>query len=202
MFDAVQTWVEEAVESVGVLGLALAMMLENVFPPIPSEVVLPLAGYFVATGRLTFIEALLGATAGAVAGALALYAIGRYGGLPLIFRYRRVLRVSETEIERADRWFDHYGTWLVFFGRMIPIIRSIVSIPAGMSEMPMIRFLALTAAGASIWNALLIGAGWTLGSRYEEVAGIVGPASRIIGVLLLIGLVYVTFKWWKRRQVA
>lgn len=200
MLDNIQGWVEELVDEVGAIGLGFAMFVENVFPPIPSEIVLPLAGFYVETGRLGFVEALVGATVGATAGALLLYMLGRYGGLPLILRYRRVLRVSEAEIERADAWFDRYGPWLVFFGRMVPIVRSIISIPAGMSEMPLGRFLLLTAAGASIWNSALIGAGYALGARYEDVERYVGPLSRIILVLLVLATGYVTLRWWRRRR--
>ena len=202
MLEDVQGWVENVVDEVGAVGLAFVMFLENVFPPIPSEIVLPLAGFYVEDGRLGFLEALVSATIGATAGALLLYAIGRYGGMPLVLRYRRVLRVSEVEIERADAWFDRYGDWIVFFSRMVPIIRSIVSIPAGMSEMPVIRFTLLTAAGATVWNTALIGAGYALGGNYEEVEGVVGPLSRLILVALVLACAYVAYRWWRRRRRA
>jgi membrane protein DedA with SNARE-associated domain len=202
MLEDIQTWVENVVDEVGAVGLAFVMFLENVFPPIPSEIVLPLAGFYVEDGRLGFVEALVGATVGAVAGALLLYAIGRFGGLPLVLRYRRILRVSEAEIERADAWFDRYGDWIVFFARMIPIIRSIVSIPAGMSEMPILRFTLFTAAGAAIWNTALIGAGYALGGNYEEVESVVGPLSRVILVVLVLAIVYVGYRWHRRRRSA
>lgn len=202
MLEDIQSWVENIVDEVGAAGLALVMFLENVFPPIPSEIVLPLAGFYVEAGRLGFVEALVAATLGATAGALLLYAIGRYGGMPLVLRYQRFLRVSEAEIERADAWFDRYGPWIVFFARMIPIIRSIVSIPAGMSEMPILRFTLLTAAGAAIWNTALIGAGYALGGNYEEVESVVGPLSRVILVFLVLATVYVAYRWLRRRRAA
>jgi membrane protein DedA with SNARE-associated domain len=202
MLESIQTWVENVVDDVGAVGLAFVMFLENVFPPIPSEIVLPLAGFYVEDGRLGFVEALVGATVGATAGALLLYAVGRYGGMPLVLRYRRVLRVSETEIERADAWFDRYGDWIVFFSRMIPIIRSIVSIPAGMSEMPVVRFTLLTAAGATVWNTALIGAGYALGGNYEEVEAVVGPLSRVILVVLVLTATFVAYRWYRRRRAA
>jgi len=200
VLEDIQNWVENVVDEVGAVGLAFVMFLENVFPPIPSEIVLPLAGFYVEDGRLGFVEALVAATAGATAGALLLYALGRWGGMPLVLRYRRVLRVSEAEIERADAWFDRYGDWIVFFSRMVPIIRSIVSIPAGMSEMPIIRFTLLTAAGATVWNTALIGAGYALGGNYEKVEGVVGPLSRVILVVLVLAVAYVVYRWWRRRR--
>lgn len=202
MLENIQAWVENVVDDVGAVGLAFVMFLENVFPPIPSEIVLPLAGFYVEDGRLGFVEALIGATVGATAGALLLYAIGRYGGMPLVLRYKRFLRVSEAEIERADAWFDRYGDWIVFFSRMVPIIRSIVSVPAGMSEMPIIRFTLLTAAGATVWNTALIGAGYALGGNYEEVESVVGPLSRVILVLLVLAAGYVGYRWLRRRRRA
>jgi membrane protein DedA with SNARE-associated domain len=202
MLEDIQTWVENVVDEVGAVGLALVMFLENVFPPIPSEIVLPLAGFYVEAGRLGFVEAVVAATIGATAGALLLYAIGRYGGMPLVLRYRRVLRVSEAEIERADAWFDRYGPWIVFFSRMVPIIRSIVSIPAGMSEMPLLRFTLLTAAGATIWNTALIGAGYALGGNYEEVESVIGPLSRVILAVLVLAALYVGYRWLRRRRAA
>jgi membrane protein DedA with SNARE-associated domain len=202
MLEDIQSWVENVVDEVGAVGLALVMFLENVFPPIPSEIVLPLAGYYVEAGRLGFVEAVIASTIGATAGALLLYAIGRYGGMPLVLRYKRVLRVTEAEIERADAWFDHYGPWIVFFARMIPIIRSIVSIPAGMSEMPLLRFTLLTAAGAAIWNTGLIGAGYALGGNYEEVESVVGPLSRVILVALVLAALYIGYRWLRRRRAA
>lgn len=202
MLEDIQTWVENVVDEVGAVGLAFVMFLENIFPPIPSEIVLPLAGFYVEDGRLGFVEALVGATVGATAGALLLYAIGRYGGMPLVLRYQRVLRVSEKEIDRADAWFDRYGDWIVFFARMIPIVRSIVSIPAGMSEMPLLRFTLLTAAGAAIWNTALIGAGYALGGNYDEVEAVIGPLSRVILVVLVLAVAYVAYRWWRRRRAA
>jgi membrane protein DedA with SNARE-associated domain len=202
MLENIQTWVENVVDEVGAIGLAFVMFLENVFPPIPSEIVLPLAGFYVEDGRLGFVEALVGATAGATAGALLLYAIGRYGGMPLVLRYRRVLRVSEAEIERADAWFDRYGDWIVFFSRMVPIVRSIVSIPAGMSEMPILRFTLFTAAGATVWNTALIGAGYALGANYEDVESYIGPISKVILVALVLAIAYVGYRWHRRRRAA
>jgi membrane protein DedA with SNARE-associated domain len=166
---ALTEWAQEAVTSGGALVLGLLVLLENLFPPLPSEAILPLAGFLVAQGVLNPAAAFAAATAGSVAGALVLYALGRHGGRPLLERHGRLLRLDAERLDRADAWFDRHGPKLVLFGRLVPGVRSVISIPAGLSEMPIKRFVALTALGSGAWNALLIGAGWTLGSRWEEV---------------------------------
>lgn len=194
----ISDWARDSVETAGYPGLAALILLENVVPPIPSELILPAAGYYVETGHFSYPLAVLAATIGSVVGALLIYGISRGGGRPLLLRYGRLLRVTDAEMDRADAWFDRWGAWFVFAGRMIPGVRSIVSIPAGLSEMPLLRFVLLTAAGSAIWNAALIGAGWGLGSHYEQVAEILGPAGKVVlGVVTLaagVGLV-----WWVKR---
>lgn len=179
---------EDVVRGAGYAGLAAIMAVETVFPPIPSELVLPLAGYEVSRGQLLFAFALLAATAGATLGSLVLYLIARHGGRPAILRFRRILRVSEADLDKADAWFDAHGPKIVFFGRMIPGARSLVCVPAGLAEMPLRTYLAVTVAGSALWNAALLGLGVAIGSEYERVAGYVGSASRVVVVLLALGL--------------
>lgn len=188
-------WVTEAVRTGGPVALLLIMAAENLFPPIPSEAVLPLAGYLVYRGDLHIVVALLSSTAGSTLGAVILYGIGRYGGRPVLLRYGRVLRMSEQELDRADDWFDRHGHKVVFFARMIPLARSIVSVPAGTSEMPFGRFLLLTTIGSALWNALLIGLGYAFGNQYARVSETVSRFSTPIGIvvgLLVLGVV----GWW------
>ena len=193
-------WVQDLLGDGSYPLLALFLVLENLFPPIPSEIVLPFAGALVADGGMTYPGAVLAATVGSVVGALILYAFGRYGGRPLIYRHKRFLRLSEQQLDRADHWFDRRGPWLVLFGRLIPGVRSIVSIPAGASEMPMVQFLALTTAGSAAWNALLIGAGWGLGDNWEDVSAIVDAAANVVYVLLALGLAAVTVLFVRYRR--
>ena len=189
------------IRSGGYPGLAGLILVENVFPPIPSEVILPLAGFYVSRGEFVFGLAVLAATIGSLLGALLLYAVARHGGRPLLLRHGRLLRMRETDLDRADAWFDRYGAWLVFGGRFVPGARSVVSVPAGLSEMPLGRFVALTTLGSAGWNVALIGAGWALGSNYERVADAVGPASTAVTVALALGLLAAVV-WWYRRQRA
>ena len=200
MAETIQQWVAQTIDAIGLVGLALIMAVENVFPPIPSELVLPLTGFSVAQGELALVPAILAATIGATTGALALYAIGAYGGLPLILRHRRLLRIDEKQIERADAWFDRYGPWFVLGARMVPIARSLISVPAGMSRMPLALFVTLTFVGSALWNSLLIGAGYTLGAEWETVAEIVGVLSRVVLVAGVGAIGAVTILWLRRRR--
>jgi len=187
--DALIPWVTRVLTAGGGWALGAVMLVENVFPPIPSEAVLPLAGFLVAQGTLDLPSALLMSTAGSLLGALFLYALGRWGGRPVLYRWHRVLRVDERQLDRADAWFDRYGPWLVFWCRMVPLARSVVSIPAGASEMPIGRFCLLTTVGSLLWNAVLIGAGVMLGRNWEAAARTVGAYSNIVVVALLLAMV-------------
>lgn len=188
--------VEDAVEGGGPLVLTLVMFLENVVPPIPSELVLPLAGFLVEQGVLNPAVAVAASTLGSVLGAIVLYEAGRYGGRPLVLRYGRVLRVDTDKLDRADAWMDRHGTKVVLVARMVPLARSVVSVPAGTTRMGRGQFLLYTAAGSLLWNSALIGAGWMLGSAYEQAADAVG----ILSVVAAVGLVVVLLLLWWRVQ--
>ena len=185
------TWVTDILAQAGYLGLAFLMFLENVFPPIPSELIMPLAGFLVAKGELTFAGVVLAGTAGSVAGALPLYWMGRKLGKRRVIewadRHGRWLTISGKHIERATAWLDRHGTWAILFARLIPGVRSLISIPAGIARMNLGVFLVLTTIGSALWSALLAGAGYLLGSSFEKVEGVVGPVSNAIiaGVALL-----------------
>ncbi len=194
-------WAEELlVEGGGYVALALLILVENLFPPIPSEVLLPLAGSQVAAGNMAYPLAVLAATVGSVVGALALYAVGRFGGRPLLLHHGRILRLDDARLDRADEWFDTHGPKLVFFGRLVPGVRSVVSVPAGLSEMPVLRFVALTTAGSLLWNAALIGGGWALGSRWRELTHFIETYDRYLLVGFL-GAVVALAVWHRRRTL-
>ena len=182
-------WVQDALGGGSYLVLTALLVLENLFPPIPSEIVLPFAGALVSDGGMSFPGAVLAATVGSLVGALILYAAGRYGGRPLLYRYRGVLRLSEEQLDRADAWFDARGSWIVLLGRLVPGVRSIVSIPAGASEMPMVRFVVLTTIGSAAWNAALIGGGWALGSNWEDVSALVDRFQTLVIAAAVVAVV-------------
>ena len=193
-------WIFQVITTLGYLGLALLLVAENLFPPIPSEVVLPLAGFVVGRGDLGFWQALLASTAGSVAGALILYALGRYGGRGLVLRYGPWLRVSAKELQRAEGWFRRYGDWVVLGARVVPLARSIVSIPAGTMKMPLPRFIVLTTVGSGVWNAILIGAGVALGANWTRVSDWIGSYSDVVLILLAgAAAVYLVLRHRRRK---
>ena len=193
------SWIADLIDAFGALGVTLLMALENLFPPIPSELILPFAGFLISRGELGFLPALVASTAGSLFGALILYALGRWGGRKLILRYGRFLRVKEADLDRAEGWFDKYDEWVVLFGRMVPGVRSVVSIPAGMLRTPFLRFVLLTTAGSAAWNTLLLGAGWYLGENWQQIEGFVGSVSNFVLVLIAVALVATVIWWWRRR---
>jgi membrane protein DedA with SNARE-associated domain len=201
MGESLAAWVQEVIQSFGYAGVAFLMLAENLFPPIPSEVILPLTGFLVEQGSLVFLPALVVATVGSLVGALVLYALGRWGGRELILRHGRVLRLKEADLDRADGWFDRYGGAIVLFGRIVPGVRSLVSIPAGLSEMPLGRFVLLTALGSGVWNTLLIGLGWLLGENWPRVAGVLGSVSDVVLALLVVAAFVLGLWLWRRRRI-
>lgn len=200
MLSGLVDWAAGALSTGGLTALFLVLVAENLFPPIPSEAVLPLAGYLVSQGRFGFLAAWAASTAGALAGAWILYALGRYGGRPVIYRFSWLLRMDERQLDRADAWFDARGGVVVLVGRVVPLFRSVVSVPAGMCEMPFWRFTMLTLLGTGLWNAALIGGGVALGARYDRLADTV---DRLTWPLLALGVVafavYVAVTWRRRR---
>lgn len=193
---AVAQTAENLLVDLGLLGLALLMALENVFPPIPSEVILPLAGYLAAQGDLPAAGALAAATAGSLAGSMLLYEAARRGGRPLVLRHARLLRLSPRDIDRAEAWFLRRGPLVVLVGRCIPGVRSLVSLPAGLLRMNRASYLLLTLAGTLVWNLLLLGAGWVLGTEWERASAVVGSAAGpVLAVLALAGAVALAVRW-------
>jgi membrane protein DedA with SNARE-associated domain len=186
----------------GYFGIFLLMMLENILPPIPSEVIMGLGGIAVAQGRMEMVPLLLWGTAGSVAGNYVWYAIGRhfgYRGLkPTVDRYSRWLTIDWQQVERLHDFFQRHGQWVVFVFRFMPTFRTIVSLPAGMARMPRWRFLLWTAAGAAIWDSILAVAGYYLGTNFRELDRYVGPAA--MAIMVVIVLVYLwRVAMWKPR---
>ncbi|MEE6257210.1 DedA family protein [Plantactinospora sonchi] len=163
-------WIAGVIDSLGAAGVGLLVALENIVPPIPSEIVLAMAGYLAGEGRANVFLVVIAATAGSVLGALALYWVGAVLGEDRLKRWLdRIPLVDTDDLDRADRWFEKYGNWAVLFGRMIPVFRSLVSVPAGANHMPLGRFLALTALGSGVWNGIFVALGFVLGSQWQQI---------------------------------
>jgi len=197
-------WITNFIEQFGYLSIFLLITVENVFPPIPSEIILTFGGFMSTKTQLTLPGVILTATLGSVIGAVILYGIGRLLDVErlerIIGRWGHILRVKVSDIEKADSWFKKYGYWTVFFCRMIPLIRSLISIPAGMSNMKFSLFLLFTTLGTLIWNILLVSAGAVLGESWEVVLNYMDVYSNVTyGVIALAGVGFIAF-WIKKAR--
>ena len=185
----------QILRDLGYAGLALLMLAETVFPPIPSEAVLPLAGYLVEQGEFSFVAVLATSTAGSVAGAVILYEAARRGGRPTVERLLRFARLEPEKLDEAERWFTKRGAFVVLIGRCIPGARSVVSLPAGLLRMPRWEYLLFTVIGSTVWNTVLIGAGYLLGSQWESVSSVIGPVSTPL--LVFVAVAVAGFLLWR-----
>lgn len=188
--SSIYDWVVGVMRLIGAPGVGVATALETVFPPIPSEVVLPLAGFTASQGHYGVVSAIVWATAGSLVGALVLYYAGVSWGVERLCRLAdRMPLVGHSDVERSVEWFEQHGRTAVFLGRFVPGVRSLVSIPAGIHRMPIVPFVAYTFAGSLIWNTALIGAGYELGSRWHVVERYVGEVSNAVYLVLGVALV-------------
>ncbi|MFC5063128.1 DedA family protein [Actinomycetospora atypica] len=196
-------WATGLMASFGAPGAGLIVALENVFPPIPSEIVLPLAGFAAGRGEFSVWSAIIWTTAGSVVGALALYLVGMLCSEDWVRRtLARMPLVGEKDVAKAQEWFDRHGRASVFWGRMIPGVRSFVSIPAGQRRMPWYEFTLFTGLGSLIWNSVFVGGGYALGSQWQLVERYAGVFQTIV-LVLLVGLVaFMLVKRYRRHREA
>jgi len=200
---AVAGWVVDVIQSIGALGVGVLILLENVFPPLPSEVVLAFAGFSVSQGVLNGPLAWVAATAGSLAGAYVLYAVGAlvgYDRLHDLAGKRWFVLFTQTDLRRGERFFDRHGSKVVLLARVVPLLRSIVSVPAGITRMPLARFTVLTVLGSGVWNALFLYAGYRLGVRWDEVGQYLQPVSYAVLGVVLLALVVLTARTLRRRR--
>lgn len=188
----------------GYIGIVLLIAIENIFPPIPSEVVLTFGGFMTTYSSLTIIGVIISSTVGALIGAIVLYYVGRVLNKERLMRIvsgkiGKVLFLKADDIEKADQWFGTKGDKVVFFGRCVPIIRSLISIPAGMSGMPFGRFLVLTTIGSCIWNTILVIVGSIVGESWEKIVAVVHEYSVVTVVVLAIVFIVGVIYFYKKR---
>ncbi len=192
-------WIIETITSVGYLGIFLLMLLESIFPPIPSELIIPFGGFAAQRGDLDFFLVILVATAGAVIGMLPWYFAGRLLGLArvkwLSDRFGRWFALNSDEIDMATAWFRRYGPAIVFFGRMLPLIRTLISIPAGLAQMRLSIFLVASGAGALIFNTVLVSAGFLMAEHYHLVEAVLDPLTTAVLILVVVVYVWRVIVW-------
>lgn len=210
MLTDLSDWVTDVIDKLGYVGVALLVALENLFPPIPSEIVLPFAGFVARDGNATLVGMIVAATIGSTVGALILYGIAAAIGPDrlhrFIVRYGKWFRLTERDIENAERWFDKRAIVAVLVGRCVPLIRSLVSIPAGFRRMPLGTFVIYTVLGSLVWNTALIGAGYALRSRWHDVEPVMEWFQYVVIAAILGAIIW--FFWTRflspaaRRQSA
>jgi membrane protein DedA with SNARE-associated domain len=201
VLDWIAEWVTDVIETLGYPGLTVLVALENVFPPIPSEVILPLAGFLTGQNRFSFLLVLIATTLGSLIGALVLYAVGLAIGQrrvnSLVQRFGHWALLAPDDLTRAEDWFDRYGPVAVFTGRLFPVVRSLVSIPAGYRRMPLAQFMLLTGGGSALWNGALVGLGWALGENWHIIEEYVGWLQYV--VIAIAAFLVLRFVWQRLR---
>ena len=200
-----QQFILHIIEQFGYLGVFFLILIENVFPPIPSEVILLFSGFFSTYTNLSVLYMIVASTLGSFLGAIILYYIGKIFNKERLKkivngRLGKILFLKENDIDKADEWFDNKGNKSVFFCRFVPIVRSLISIPAGMSEMPIGKFIIYTICGSMIWNTVLICLGYRLGSNWEYVLTILDKYQMVVIIILIIILGYVIIKFYRKKR--
>jgi membrane protein DedA with SNARE-associated domain len=196
------TWIQNTIESLNYVGIAFLMFLENLFPPIPSELIMPLAGYTASLpgSKFNVFGVFLAGLIGSVAGGLIWYYPGKILGQDRLYamadKYGKWITISSKDLVKATHWFNKQGKKAVLFGRLVPGIRTIISVPAGFSNMPLLPFLFYTTLGSAVWVGLLTYTGYILGSQYKLVEEYLAPVSKIVLVALILAFVY----WFIKRD--
>jgi membrane protein DedA with SNARE-associated domain len=194
-------WISDVIAALGAVGVGLLTFAEVFFPPIPSEVVLPMAGYLASQDRLGLPAAVIAATIGSTLGALVLYWIARTLGVDRVAALlRRIPLMEEEDLDRARAWFDRHDRSSVLIGRMVPGVRSLISLPAGFQEMPVLPFIVLTTLGSAVWNTGLVVGGYVLGSQWTSIGRYSDWINIVIIAALVIGVV--KFVWDRRDRIA
>ena len=194
ILNVIKIWVENIISSMGYLGLYLVMFLENVFPPIPSEVVLPLAGNLTNSGRFSILWITIIGMLGSLTGAFLFYGLGKWLGEPrvrvLIEKFGKYALLSTNDLDRSLEWFDKYDDWVIFFSRMVPIVRSLISIPAGIASMNLAKFSFFTVLGTALWSFVLAIGGRILGERWPLIADFINTYQNIVLAVAIVLVLY------------
>lgn len=196
-------WATDMIDAVGLVGVALLVALESIFPPIPSELILLLSGFNVDVGNFNVVETVVAATVGSLIGAYVLYAIGRLIDErrleALVAGVGKYLGIKRKDVDTGFRWFARHGTAVIFFGRLVPIVRSVVSIPAGAEKMSLMRFTLWTAFGSAVWNTAWICIGWGLGDRWRDAEAWGNWFQYLVAAVIVVGVIVVAVRSRRNR---
>lgn len=200
-----ESFIVGIMNSYGYIGICLLILIENLFPPIPSEVILTFGGFMTIDSKMTIIGVILASTIGSLLGALSLYYIGKILNKERLIKlvntkYGKLLNVNPKDIEKADSWFDKKGNKSVFFCRFVPVVRSLISLPAGMSEMPMLKFILYTTVGSLIWNTLLVLVGAYAGNKKDYILGLIDNVSHIVLIIIIVVALILIYKFYKSKK--
>ena len=200
-----ENFIIDVMNSYGYLGICLLIMIENIFPPIPSEVILTFGGFMTLKSNITILGVIISSTIGSILGAFLLYYIGKILSKEKLIKftktkYGKILRLKPKDIEKADNWFDTKGNITVLFCRFIPVVRSLISIPAGMSSMPILKFTLYTLIGSLIWNTILVLVGAFASNKMDLIISIIDKLSYIILFVLIVVIIIIGYKLFKKRK--
>jgi len=200
VLQSITDLVLDLIDSMGYLGIFLCMLVEGIITPIPSEAIMPLAGYLSSQGRFNVALVILIATAGAVIGSTIAYMLAKHVGRAVVLRWGRVIGITDETLEDADKWFEKYGQWGVFLGHSVPGVRSIISFPAGLAKMDLKRFMISTAGGALVWNSVLTLTGYWLGEPILDFWKQLGESGLDYVIVAVVVVVVVAYLLMKRRE--
>lgn len=199
-----EQWITDVMSQYGYIGIFLLIFVEYILHPFPSEIVLTFAGYMTTQTSMNFWMVCVIAVVAATTGSIVLYYIGALIGeerlYRLIDRYGKYVRIKRKDLDRTHAWFERYGHWAILFGRLIPIVRTLISIPAGLTRMNLIHYTIFTAIGTSIWNLFLITLGMTLGDQIQMIIHYIGIYSKVFIVIIAIAVLYCIYRWWRRSR--
>ena len=199
-----ENWITEVMNTYGYIGILLLIALENIFPPIPSEVILTFGGFMTTTSNMSIIGVIIVSTIGSVVGAIVLYGIGLLIDVnrleKIVDKWGHILRLTSKDIDKANAWFHKFGVWAVFLGRLVPLVRSLISIPAGMAHMNFWVFLLFTTLGSLIWNSILVSVGAAVGTSWSTIVGYMDTYSNVVLFLLVVFFVLFIILFIKNRR--
>lgn len=184
----------DVISAIGYLGVFFLMVMESMVVPIPSELILPFAGFLISRGDFTFVGVMLVSSLGSIVGSLISYYMGMYGGNAFVLKYGKYVLLDEQDLKKTEQWFEKRGEYTIFISRFVPVVRHLISIPAGIGKMDLKRFCVYTVAGASMWNFILVYAGYLLGEHWDRIKHYSEPVSLTVAAALVIGFIWFVYR--------